>query len=324
MDTALLETFRQVARHGSISGAARRLAYTQSAVSRQVAALEVGFGVRLFDRRAGGVQLTEHGRCLQPHAESLLERLDHARRDLEALDRLEGGRLRIGAFDTANASLIPRAMATFATKWPSVSLSLVEGITRRQLARLESDDTDLAVVSAFPGQSLDHKRFDLVPLLEDAMLIAVPRSHRLARRRRRIRLADLGDERWIGAESSDDDRLLGPARLTTEARTDFPVREWTAKLGLVAAGLGITLIPTLAAEAARADIALLPLDPNDAPPRTVYAATLKVFTPAPATDAFIGALKETAKQVARSRANRGLARRDHLMLRPPPREGAAR
>jgi DNA-binding transcriptional LysR family regulator len=167
MDTALLETFRQVARHGSISGAARRLAYTQSAVSRQVAALEVGFGVRLFDRRAGGVQLTEHGRCLQPHAESLLERLDHARRDLEALDRLEGGRLRIGAFDTANASLIPRAMATFATKWPSVSLSLVEGITRRQLARLESDDTDLAVVSAFPGQSLDHKRFDLVPLLEE-------------------------------------------------------------------------------------------------------------------------------------------------------------
>jgi DNA-binding transcriptional LysR family regulator len=299
MDTALLETFCQVARHGSISGAARQLAYTQSAVSRQVATLETRLGARLFDRRAGGVQLTEHGRCLLTHAESLLERLDVARRDLEALDRLEGGRLRIGAFPTANASLIPRTMAAFAAAWPNVSLSLAEGITLRQLALLESDDADLAVVSAFPDQSLDRKRFNLVPLLDDTMLVAVPLSHRLASRRRRVRLAELEGEPWIGGEPADnDDRVLGPARLTTTPQTDFPVREWTAKLGLVAAGLGVTLVPTLAAEAARADIALVPLQPSDVPSRRVYAATLRGVTPAPATEAFIDALRESAKQFA--------------------------
>lgn len=299
MDTALLKTFSEVARHGSISAAARELAYTQSAVSRQVAALESALGVRLFDRRARGVQLTQHGRCLRSHADSVLERLDLARRDLRALDRLESGRLRVGAFPTAAASLIPRAMATFAAERPRVSLSLVEGITRDLLARLESDDAELAVVSAFPGQSLDRKRFNLVPLLEDAMLVAVPRSHRLARRRRSIRLAELGDETWVGGEpSDDDDRVLGPARLASAPRTDFSVRGWAAKLGLAAAGLGITLVPSLAAEATRADIALVRIDPTDAPPRRIYAATLKQLTPAPATDAFIRVLQRDAKQIA--------------------------
>lgn len=304
MDTDLLETFRQVARDGSISGAARGLAYTQSAVSRQVAVLEAEFGARLFDRHAGGVRLTEHGRRLLTHAESLLERLDLARHDLEALDRLEDGRLRIGAFPTANASLVPRAMAGFAAEWPNVSLSLVEGNTRRQLARLESGDADLAVVSAFPDQTPDRKRFDLVTVLDDSMLIAVPVSHRLAGRRR-VRLTELENETWIGGElADDDDHALGPARLATAPPSDFPVREWTAKLGLVAAGLGSTLVPALAAGAARSDIALVRIDHRDAPPRTVFAATPRGVTAPPATDAFIAALMTSAKQLADAVASR--------------------
>jgi DNA-binding transcriptional LysR family regulator len=287
MDTVLLETFRRVARDGSITGAARSLAYTQSGVSRQVAALEAALGVRLFDRERRGVRLTEHGRALLPHAEAVIARLELARRELDALDRLEAGRLRVGAFSTAAASLVPRAMAAFAAEHPRVALSLVEGGTRRLLARLESDDADLAVVSAFPGQDLDRERFELTHLLDDPMLVALPGSHRLARRRK-LRLADLEGERWIGAEAGDDDRLLGPGRLATAPPTDFPVRDWPAKLGLVAAGLGVTLVPSLSADAARAGIALVPLD--GATPRRVYAATLRGVTRAPATDGFIATL----------------------------------
>jgi DNA-binding transcriptional LysR family regulator len=298
MDTRLLEIFCEVAEQGSISGAARRLAYTQPAVSRQVAALEGDFGVRLFDRRARGVQLTEHGRCLLEHADSVLARVELARRDLAALERLESGRLRIGAFTTATAVLLPRAMAAFVSEWPHVSLSLVEGITQQLLARLESDDADLAVISAFPGQSLDREHFDFVPLLVDAMLVALPSSHRLARRRRRVQLTELEDQAWIGADSSADDRMLGPARLARALESDFPVREWTAKLGLVAAGLGVTLVPSLAAQPVRADVALLRLDPADAPPRTVYAATLHGRTPAPAVKAFTDVLRQAAKNLA--------------------------
>jgi DNA-binding transcriptional LysR family regulator len=298
MDTRLLEIFREVAKQGSISAAARRLAYTQSAVSRQVSALEADFGVRLFDRRARGVQLTEHGRYLLEHADSVLARVELARRDLDALDRLESGRLRIAAFTTATAVLLPRAMAAFASEWPDVSLSLVEGITEQLLARLESDDADLAVISAFPHQTLHPERFHLVQLLEDAMLVALPLSHRLTRRHRHVQLAELEDQAWIGADASADDRLLGPARLATAMGSDFPVREWTAKLGLVAAGLGVTLVPSLAARAVRADVALLPLDRSDAPPRTIYAATLRGRTPAPAGKAFVDILRQTAKQIA--------------------------
>jgi DNA-binding transcriptional LysR family regulator len=298
MDTRLLEIFREVAKQGSISGAARQLAYTQSAVSRQVSALEADFGVRLFDRRARGVQLTEHGRYLLEHADSVLARVELARRDLDALDRLETGRLRIGAFTTATAVLLPRAMAAFASEWPDVSLSLVEGITEQLLARLESSDADLAVISAFPHQTLDRERFHLIQVLEDAMLVALPLSHRRTRRHRHVRLAELEDQAWIGADASADDRLLGPARLATAMGSDFPVREWTAKLGLVAAGLGVTLVPSLAARAVRADVALLPLDRSDAPPRTIYAATLRGRTPAPAGKAFVDILRQTAKQIA--------------------------
>lgn len=297
MDTDLLKSFLEVAEQGSISSAARRLDYTQSAVSRQVLALEADLGVRLFDRRARGVQLTEHGRCLLAHAKSVVARVELARRDLDALGRLESGRLRIGAFTTATAVLLPHAMAAFRSTWPGVSLSLVEGITDRLLEWLEGDEADLAVVSAFPGQALDRDRFQFVPLLEDAMLIALASSHRLARRRRRVHIAELGNQAWIGADASADDRLLGPARLTTAVGADFPVHEWTAKLGLVAAGLGVTLVPTLAAQAARADIVLLPLDRSDAPPRTVYAATLNGRTLAPAANAFIDVLRQSASQI---------------------------
>ena len=130
------------------------------------------------------------------------------------------------------------------------------------------------------------------------MLVALPFSHRLTRRRRHVHLAELGDQAWIGADTGADDRLLGPARLARAIGSDFPVREWTAKLGLVAAGLGVTLVPSLAAQAVRADVALLPLDRSDAPPRTVYAATLHERTPAPAVKAFIDVLRQTAKQIA--------------------------
>jgi DNA-binding transcriptional LysR family regulator len=301
MDTALLETFRQVAAHGSITGAARSLGYTQSAVSRQVAALEASVGARLFDRRRRGVRVTEHGRRLLSHAESLLARIEVARRDLEALDRVEAGRLRVGAFPTAVATLIPLAMAAFAGDHPNVSLSLIEGPTPRQLAYLERDDADIAVISAFPGQRVDDRRFELAHLLDDAMFVALPSGHRLAARRR-VRLADLAGERWIGADPRDeDDRVLGPARLAGEFSTDLPVRDWTAKLGLVAAGLGVTLMPSLATASARPDLALAALDPRDAPPRRIHAATLRGVTPPPATDAFIAALRASAEPLAEAR-----------------------
>jgi DNA-binding transcriptional LysR family regulator len=303
MDVQQLRTFHRVAQRGSVTAAAQELGYTQSAVSRQIAALEASIDARLFDRRARGVRLTEHGQCLLPHAESLLERLDAARRDLAALDNLERGRLRVGAFATANAALIPRALAAFRRQHPSISLSLVEGSTHRQLAWLEAGEVDVAVVSAFPDQRVGDDRINLVRLLDDPMLVAVPRSHHLARRRR-LRLRELVHETWIAADSRENDRLLGPERLRTEYEpvVDFVVREWTAKLGFVAAGLGITLVPSLAARAAPADVALVALHPEERSFRRIYAAGTKGRVRSPAADAFLAILRDIATLIRRSPA----------------------
>lgn len=300
MDTRTLRTFCEAARLGSVTAAAAALGYTQSAASRHLAVLEGEAGAPLFDRRARGVELTEHGRAFLPHAQALLERLDTAHRDLRALDELESGRLRVGAFPTAVAALIPPAMAEFQAAHPAVSLSLVEGTTGKLLTRLLDGLADVAVVSAFPGQPLDGEQFQLTHLMDDAMLIGMPRGHRLARRRS-LRLADLAGERWIGADTDGEDRRLGPGhlRLESEPAVGFVVREWTAKLGLVAAGLGITLVPSVAAAGARRDVALVRLRAADVRGRKIYAATVRGMTPAPATREFLWLLKLYATRLVK-------------------------
>src|SRR5690606_35650301 len=133
-----------VARHGSFTTAARSLRYTQSAVSRQIAALEAEIGARLFDRLTRGVVLTEEVRTLLPHAEAILDRLTAARRDLDTLRGLGGGQLRVGAFPTHVAALVPRALAAFRAAHPNITLSLVQGRTPMLLERLVAGDADVA------------------------------------------------------------------------------------------------------------------------------------------------------------------------------------
>ncbi|AEV84938.1 putative RuBisCO transcriptional regulator [Actinoplanes sp. SE50] len=298
VETQLLEVFRTVADLGSITAAARRLRFTQSAVSRQIATLEAEVGARLLDRLPRGVALTEQGRALLPHAEALLDRLHAARQSVE----LTTGRLRVGAFSTALAALVPRAVAAFRAARPGFAVSLVEGLSPALLDRLAAGDADLAVVSTAPGGPPDPARFDLHHLLDERMLIAVPSGHRLARRRR-VRLAELADEPFIASSARPEQTLLGDsAAAGFRPRIDVAVSEWTAKLGCVAAGLGVTLVPSLAARAIPADITLLPVHPDDESVRRVYAATLAGRTRPPAVEAFLTHLTGLCSPAGTTRA----------------------
>ena len=297
MQTESLIVLREVARRGSITAAADALRYTQSAVSRQVAALEADAGVRLFDRLPRGVALTDEGRCLLGHAEAVLDRLAAARGDLLALREMNAGRLRVGAFATADAALVPRALAELRASHPGIEISLVEGTTPHLLDRLVSGDADVSVVSAYPEHPLDGRRFALRHLLDEPVLVAVPRSHRLARRRS-VRLAELADESWIAGSASPEETLLGGSlRHGFRPRIDIVAAEWTAKLGFVAAGLGVTLVPALAARAAPADIALIALRRDEAPVRHVFAATLAGRSRPAAVNRLITALEVVAAEL---------------------------
>lgn len=287
MQIQSLEVFQAVARHGSITVAARALRYTQSAVSRQVAALEAETGARLFDRLPRGVALTEEGRCLLGHADAVLDRLATAQRDLAALRGLGAGRLRVGAFPTAVAALVPRALSAFRAEYPDVALSLVEGRTPQLLERLAEGDADVAVVSAPPDQPLDGSRFALSHLLDERLLVAVPRTHHLARRRT-VRLAELTGESFVvGSATAEETLLRATLPSGFQPRIDIVAAEWTGKLGCVAAGLGVALVPALAIRATPADLALLRLHRDDATVRQVFAATLAGRRVPPAVAPFV-------------------------------------
>ncbi|HEX5295012.1 MAG TPA: LysR family transcriptional regulator [Streptosporangiaceae bacterium] len=299
MDLTWLAVFREVAERGSLSAAALALGYTQPAVSRQISALEQATGGHLFDRLPRGMRLTDEGRCLLGHAEAVLDRMHAAQQDLAELRGLGAGRLRIGAFDSADAALVPRALAALRAAHPGVCLSVLEGASEALLARLQSGDIDVAVISAYAHQALDAGRLVLHHLLDDPLMVALPQGHRLAGPgRAALRLADLAGESWIegfpGSAQALTDACL---RAGFRPQIDFPVREWPAKQGFVSAGLGLALVPFLAASAVRPGIVLRPLHPGDAPVRGIYAATWRAIAAPPPVTAFLDCLDDAVREL---------------------------
>ncbi|MCM3886641.1 LysR family transcriptional regulator [Frankia sp. R82] len=272
-DVDTLRLLVTVADTGSFTQAATALNYTQPAVSRRIAALEKQAGGPLFERLPRGVRLGPAGQVLYQHAVDVLERLSQAARDLAAVHAGHGGTLRVGAFSTANVSLVPAALRALRQARPQIDIVAVEGRSALLMQRLADGELDLAVVSDYPCglASVDGVTTDV--LLEDDLLVVLPREHRLASAEV-IDLGDLREETWL------QDAPAGghPTRLTDAcARAGFQPRkiiriaEWTGKFGHVAAGLGVALVPSLAAWAVPADLVLRRLD-DPALRRTVHIA----------------------------------------------------
>jgi DNA-binding transcriptional LysR family regulator len=288
LSSGLLRVFVEVARLGSFTAAGSRLGYTQSAISRQISALEEEAGTPLFDRLPRGVRPTEPGRRLLAHAEAVLDRLEAARRELADLRELATGRLRVGAFATADASLVPKAIAAFRAAYPAVTVTLTEGYTPGLARQLRDGSLDVAVISGEgPFEGLDLRK-----ICDDTMLVALPAGHRLARRRR-LRLVELADEEWIAGSDRPEDTLMSSCLAHGfRPRIGFVARDWLAKQGFVVAGVGITLIPSIAAGSVRPDISLVSLHPDEVPVRGVYAATPAGVALSPATRAFLAIVND--------------------------------
>ena len=294
-----MRVLRAVADRGSFTAAAVELGYTQSAVSRQVAAMEAAAGAALFSRVPRGVALTEAGRVLLGHAVAVLDQVDAASRDLAGLRSLSSGRVRLGAFATSVAALVPRAVAAFRARHPGVTVALREGTSGSQLRRVVSGSADLAVVGRLPEMALEGEdRVVLEPLMDDPLLLAVPLGHRLARRRI-VDVELLSEEAWVAGSTDPRETLLGAWRWSSwEPDVRYVAREWTAKLGLVAAGLGVTLVPSLAATAVRRDVALLRLRSDQPATRSIVLATRAGAEPSPAAAALAEALHEAAAELS--------------------------
>jgi DNA-binding transcriptional LysR family regulator len=276
LDVKRLRVLREVAARGSFSAAAESLAYTQSAVSQQIAALEREAGTVLVDRNARGVRMTEAGRALVRHAEVILARLADAEAELEAIAGVRGGRLRMVSFPTAGATLAPRAIGRFRERYPGVEVTLEPRDPPESEQCLKAGECDIALTLEAGFEPIDDKAIVRHHLLDDPMYVCLPAGHPAAARRE-IRLADLAQDTWITSVpgTCPDARILERACQAAgfEPRVAFQSDDYVAIQGFIAAGVGVCLIPDLALVAVRDDVVVRPLQGRP-PWRHIVAATL--------------------------------------------------
>ena len=299
LNVARLKVLDEVARRGSFSAAADALDYTQSAISQQIAALERETGMTLLQRHPRGVSLTAAGQTLVGHAEGILARLESAEAALGAIAGLRGGRLRMASFPSAGATLMPLAIAAFRARHPDVELTLAEGEPEQIAPRLRAGEIDLALLFEFgtaAGDGADADELTRVELLEDPLFLALPREHRLAAKRR-LRLQDLRGEAWVQTSSASPCArhvVRSCHAAGFEPNVAFESDDYQTVQGLVAAGVGVALIPELALNpVVRVDIAFRALSPRP-PVRQVVAATPAGARLQPATPTMLAALEEAA------------------------------
>jgi DNA-binding transcriptional LysR family regulator len=308
LDVRRLRVLREVAARGSFSAAAESLAYTQSAVSQQIAALEREAGTTLVERSARGIRLTDAGRALVDHADVILARLADAEDELDAIAGLRGGRLRLAAFPTAGASLMPLAIARFRERHPGVELSMDLAEPGDAETRLRTGEWDVAVTNlATPARSAGG--IDYLPLLDDPLYVALPAGHPLARRRT-LRLQELADEDWmLGSGGTCPDTTIFLRACQTagfEPRIAFHSDDYVAIQGFVAAGMGVSFIPDLALVTLRDDVVVRSLGARP-PVRHIVAATLAESFMSPAKRAILDVLVEVGAELAGRRHELALA-----------------
>jgi DNA-binding transcriptional LysR family regulator len=294
LDPRRLRVLREVAARGSFSAAAEALAFTQSAVSQQVAALERETGTRLVERGVRPVRLTDAGRALMAHTEAVLARLDEAEQELGELAGLRRGRLRLASFPTAIATLVPGAVAEFRRRHPEVDLTVVDDHHQGLLRRLARWELDLALVydhASLPEPAVPLER---THLLDDPFDLVVPNRHPLDGRTSAA-LEELAGETWIGGtpDGAYASIVLHSCRAAGfEPRVVFGSDDYNAVQAFVAVGLGVAMLPRLALTVPRPGLARVALD--DPPVRTIAAVRLATSFRSAAAASMLGVLEECA------------------------------
>jgi DNA-binding transcriptional LysR family regulator len=240
-----LRVLRAVAEYGSFTAAAEALGYTQSAVSRQVAALEHAARAQLFERTPNGARITAAGRALLAPAASALDEIDRASQALGA----PGPRpatVRVGVFTSAGAALLTPALLLMRTRTPHVTVLTREGATPSLVRSLRASTIDVAVLGMqppYPAVDDQEPALELDTLVEGELAVAVPADSPIGGDGETT-LAELEKAQWVASPHTAQEPGFGvwPA-LPSRPRVHHQARDWLTKLHLVASGLGVTTVP---------------------------------------------------------------------------------
>jgi len=233
-----------IAETGSFSRAAERCQIAQPSLSQQVLKLEEDLGVKLFDRLGRSIRITEAGRAFLPHARSILEQMETARSSVADKSRGVHGSVAVGAIPTIAPYLMPRYAAGFTKKYPEAKLRIVEETTPVLVDGLRDLSIDLAIL-ALP---MRHKDLEFFPIQVEPLFVALPRDHPRAATES-LPLKSLRGEPFVMLRDGHCFRDLSIATCSHARITPniaFETDQFSSVLGMVAAGVGISLVPEMA------------------------------------------------------------------------------
>jgi DNA-binding transcriptional LysR family regulator len=293
IDLGRLRALHAVASYRTVLAASDALHCTPSAVSQQLAKLERETGTTLIEKDGRYIRLTEAGRVLATHAERVLATVDEAEAALAAHRDTVVGRLTVASFPTACRALLPGALQRLEAEHPQLATGLVEVNPHEGLDMLHRGHVDLAVLDDWPEAALHYPPgIAHAELGRDVADLIVGKNHPISGK---ATLRKLAGERWISTNAGDicHEWLI---RVLPGVRPDFHVGEFETQLILIAAGLGIAMIPRLARPALPAGVRVVTVDPE--PSRRVVVAWREASAARPAIRAAEEALRHSWNHAA--------------------------
>lgn len=281
-----LKVLAAVARHGSVTKAAKELRYSQPSVSHHLSRLEAAVGVKLVQRVGRGIRLTPEGRLLANRATEIVGRVDAATRELAAQVGLRSGRIRLAANASALSTIVPKAATLLAEAHPGIELSVFDRHPDGALQMLRHSEIDVALIFRYADSPVEEDGFRLIHIRDDPIY--------LVSRQPDDSIANHRDSPWIGGCERCQNELTTMCR-----REDFTPRiasvsdDMVVVQALVAAGTGVSTLPGLALQAhRRPDIHTTRLNSS---PRQLYAVTYGEPPDPPASTALIQAIHDSAR-----------------------------
>lgn len=264
MDLTRLRALRELAARGTMAAAAEALHLTPSAVSQQISLLEDEAGAPLTERRGRGIRLTHAGEVLAQHAEVIMSALDSARSSLAEIRGEIAGEVRIAAFPSAAAALLPRAINALRSTHPRLEPVLIELEPAEGLAALGSWQADIALIDDLTLAASAHPGVVRVSLADDKLVALLPLSHALAGRET-VSVADLAAESWAMDSTSSSYAqyiIVLCRRAGFEPRINAQCRSFETVAAFVAAGCSVSVIPGLRLAQAPRGAAMVELRPR--------------------------------------------------------------
>ncbi|RZS65972.1 DNA-binding transcriptional LysR family regulator [Agromyces ramosus] len=299
LDLQTVRVVRQVAEHGSLTAAAEALGYSQPAVSQQLRRFEERTGIALVERVGRGIRLTQSGRVLARHANAVATAIEAAAGELAEIRGLRAGRVRLIAFPSASATLVPRLIAALGAAHPGVAVTYVEAEPPEAVAAVRADRADLAITFSYPGDRDDPHRasargLDVRAFGDEPIRLVLPAGHPAAESDV-VDLAALGDDPWIAGCPRCRGHLLELAATAGfTPRIAFETDNFVAVEGMVAQGLGVALLPALALAASPRHPGVVTRPTARSDVRSLHLVTARGAERVPAVGATIAALESLA------------------------------